>query len=575
MSLAMTPHPSTASLQPDHIRNLRPSWTLRGLMLLCPLATIGQFVAVRWSALAFMAFYTLTPLVIWIAFFVLRAQLRWRQYRMNSNATQIAAGSIFALYLRPFVTSRSLPVPCRASLAIDRWLFGRRWDLELAISLSVPFVQHVVAIGQMRRSFGAAKIITTDDKWQTLVRGLAEKARVIFAVPFDRPGTTWEVLQVVRDPALRYKTVFIMPPTSWARRLFGWILFWRHSHARDWERSQKTLASHGVALPNYTARGALMIRDESAFNLFETCNFNPRYVAAFAQTLIEAEGSGAEGRQKKLAALAEQHRRRRPIIDYIFFFWRPTWWVVTCGVIIGLSVARLLLAEMVDLPSASMEPTLLRGDTVYGARSYGYSTVSLGLTGTHQIGPIHAAGRELAALLPRSPRFWGIEPKRGDLAIFLFDLANNIRYAKRVIGLPGDTILLADGKLTINGDVVRRDVLPSFRSDGDDRTYVILQSFREILPNGVSYDIIDDPNQPGLRSFADTFHVPDGALFVLSDNRSNGIDSRAPSFGYVPIVNLTSQPTRVLFSMQPGASFWRFWEWPQTVRWERIGTRVR
>ena len=107
--------------------------------------------------------------------------------------------------------------------------------------------------------------------------------------------------------------------------------------------------------------------------------------------------------------------------------------IVYAGLIaIGI---RTLAFEPFNIPSASMEPTLLVGDYLFVSKySYGYSRYSL----------------------PLSPdlfngRLFGRYPDRGDVVVFKFPRDNETDYIKRVIGLPGDRIQMTNGQLYING----------------------------------------------------------------------------------------------------------------------------
>ena len=95
-------------------------------------------------------------------------------------------------------------------------------------------------------------------------------------------------------------------------------------------------------------------------------------------------------------------------------------------------------------------------------------------------------------------------PERGSVVIFFSDEDNSILYAKRLIGLPGDSLSAVNNALSING------------------TY---------------YDCI-----PGTGDWV--VDVPDGYVFCLGDNRSNSFDSRR--FGCVPVEQITA---KILFSL--------------------------
>jgi len=87
----------------------------------------------------------------------------------------------------------------------------------------------------------------------------------------------------------------------------------------------------------------------------------------------------------------------------------------------------------------------------------------------------------------------------------------HIYWVKRVIGLPGDTIELYDGKVYRNGEEIDEPYL-----DPDDTPDYEFHSIRG------SYD--------------NTITVPEGHIFVMGDNRNNSSDSR--TIGPVPVENV-------------------------------------
>src|SRR5437868_10404119 len=89
-------------------------------------------------------------------------------------------------------------------------------------------------------------------------------------------------------------------------------------------------------------------------------------------------------------------------------------------------VIRSFLFQPFNIPSASMEPTLLIGDYLFVSKfSYGYSRYSMPFS------PPLFSGRVLER-----------EPKRGDIIVFRHETDD---FIKRLIGLPGDHIQLTQG----------------------------------------------------------------------------------------------------------------------------------
>lgn len=122
--------------------------------------------------------------------------------------------------------------------------------------------------------------------------------------------------------------------------------------------------------------------------------------------------------------------------------WTSRWPVLLglpAAVVIAILLARAFLAEPYRIPAVSMEPTLLRGDFLlawkWPYRNYG--TYGVPITSDLQPDP--------AAL-----------PARGDIVLFRFTGDPGIVYIKRVIGLPGDRVVIDRGVLTVNAQAASR-----------------------------------------------------------------------------------------------------------------------
>jgi signal peptidase I len=149
--------------------------------------------------------------------------------------------------------------------------------------------------------------------------------------------------------------------------------------------------------------------------------------------------------------------------------WRDVLETIILALILFLAINTV--SERIRVESISMQPTLYPGD---------YVIVN-----------------KLAYRLNNTP-------KRGDVIVFKYPPnPEQIPYIKRIIGLPGDQIHIADGKITINGELMLEPYLKVTTNRGGDWT------------------------------------VPADQLFVMGDNRNNSSDSRA--WGFVPFANIVGR----------------------------------
>jgi signal peptidase I len=253
----------------------------------------------------------------------------------------------------------------------------------------------------------------------------------------------------------------------------------------------------------------------------------------------------------------------------------------TLRLILYVAVLAWLVKSLVfapfSIPSGSMLPTLFVGDYVVASKwPYGFSRYSF------PFGLPPFEGRILSNL-----------PERGDVVIFAAPGGEGSDLIKRVIALPGDTIEVRGGRLLLNGRAVqRRNLRPAevrispnspcrvvagataMVRDGENGGSCVYPAYQETLPNGVSYDVIDQVENPAADMFGPAT-VPAGHLFLMGDNRDDSLDSRFDrsqgGVGFVPVDHLVGRASTIFWSTDGSASYARPWTWFTALREDRIG----
>jgi signal peptidase I len=237
------------------------------------------------------------------------------------------------------------------------------------------------------------------------------------------------------------------------------------------------------------------------------------------------------------------------------------WRSVVRTILIAGAIAftfRSFAFEPFNIPSGSMLPTLLVGDFLFVSKySYGYSRHSLPWS------------------LPLIPgRIFFTEPTRGDIAVFRYPADTSIDYIKRIVGLPGDTIQMKEGRLYINGQIVERTPAGTYEENDQYNRVTRLQRYIEELPNGVKHYILEHSDNEALDN-TPMFTVPPGHYFTMGDNRDNSLDSRVQNrVGYVPKENLVGRAELLFFSIDTDSDNFGVYGVPGGIRWNRIFTTL-
>ncbi len=252
-------------------------------------------------------------------------------------------------------------------------------------------------------------------------------------------------------------------------------------------------------------------------------------------------------------------------------------------------VFRTVFFQPFWIPSGSMKDTLLIGDFLFvNKMAYGYSYASCPSIRIQRLG-IDISADDFCGYFrsdedgpPGGTRLFGSTPERGDVVVFRHPVTG-VDFIKRLIGLPGDTVQVTDGRLILNGVPVEVEDAGFFtetyapQGPGGDLPSCLeplvplggdCRSARQIetLPNGVRHSILNIRNSiPGFDpDNTDVYTVPEGHFFFMGDNRDNSTDSRyfreRGGVGFVPLEDIVGRADRIVFS-SAGRSMLAFWTW--------------
>jgi signal peptidase I len=190
---------------------------------------------------------------------------------------------------------------------------------------------------------------------------------------------------------------------------------------------------------------------------------------------------------EKIAPAAERERRGRSPGGQALSFLKELL-IVVVGAVIVSSLLRAFVGQMFIIPSESMESTLLRGDRVVVQKISGFDRGDV--------------------VVFRDPGGWLSEPVEDrrpfDRVLEFVGLPTKStpgHLIKRVIGLPGDTVVCCDkeNRLTVNGHSL------------DESSYLYVDSDDvPVSPSDVRFEVV----------------VPAGRIFVMGDHRDVSADSR-------------------------------------------------
>lgn len=185
------------------------------------------------------------------------------------------------------------------------------------------------------------------------------------------------------------------------------------------------------------------------------------------------------------------------------------------ALVVGL---QAFVVQLFVIPSASMAPTLEPGDYI-AVQKYSY---------------------RWEMPITRQHLYTFNKPERGDVVVFRFPSDPSKTYIKRVVGLPGETVTIHEGRVSIDGVEiptrlkglytvrVMEEQWEGFSIETIGDTDYTVRHSGPADPKTLKRSIT--PNTDG------TWEVPPDSYFVLGDNRENSVDSRF--IGMIPHPNI-------------------------------------
>jgi len=189
--------------------------------------------------------------------------------------------------------------------------------------------------------------------------------------------------------------------------------------------------------------------------------------------------------------------------------------------------ATTFILQAFKIPSPSMESTLLVGD---------HLLVNKFIFGGH--------GAWYEKILPYRP----IE--HGDIIVFKYPYQDHTHYVKRVIGLPGDHLKLADQRLFVNGKLLNEPYVAHDPAVGYDPLNY------NFPPQGIQ--LYSSPVIPEwareIKKYVhgDEIVVPPGKYFAMGDNRDHSSDSRY--WGFVDRDAIMGRPFLIYWSVEASSA---------------------
>ena len=171
------------------------------------------------------------------------------------------------------------------------------------------------------------------------------------------------------------------------------------------------------------------------------------------------------------------------------------------------------------------------------------------------------------------------KPQRGEIIVFDAPKEPNISYVKRLVAVPGDTIEVKNGFITINGQPLKTSLADE---EAIEEILVNGGTYQETNLQGLSYTVrrvsggVNYVNRvrEGFNTKEPRIHdikrtLDEDEYFAMGDNRDDSSDSR--DWGIIPFENIRGQAKFVYYSSyHPDYLNTWFFIPPHSIRWERF-----
>ena len=217
--------------------------------------------------------------------------------------------------------------------------------------------------------------------------------------------------------------------------------------------------------------------------------------------------------KKELKELQKEEKPRETTVEFLAS--------LAAVLVTGLFIITFIL-QAFEIPSSSMEDTLLIGDHVFVNRQ--------------QFAP---PTRWLGPVLPYR------DVHRQDIVVFLSPSEQGLYVVKRIIGVPGDHIHLRDGVVYRNGEKLNE---PYVIHSGPVFFNPYRDNFPAVTPS--DFDNLFPDWEASMKQYiqGDDIVVPADGYFAMGDNRDVSYDSRY--WGFIPRQNLIGRPMFIYWSFE-------------------------